>query len=296
MVMLDCLVIGGGPAGLMAAVYLGRFKRSVVVVDEGQSRLALIPKTRNVLGFPDGIAGEELLERMRAHAAKFGARLEIGRVERLGKAGDVFEAQAGSARLRARFVILATGARDVEPQVTGLAESLKAGHVRYCPVCDGFETQGRRVAVLGRELHGLRESAFVASFGNRVSWLSLGTQDRCDDSERQRLRDAGVEIIEHEPSHIHCHPEAGIEVEFANGTREKFDVLYPALGMHHASGLATTLGAQANDVGQLEVSSHYETTIPGLYAVGDVASGLNQINVAAGQAAVAATAIHNRLL
>ena len=293
---LDCLIIGGGPGGLMSAVYLGRYKRSAVVVDEGKSRLALIPKSRNVLGFPDGIVGTELLERMRAHAAKFGARLEIGRVDRLEKSGDGFVAWAGSAQLRARFVILATGARDVEPDVTGLAESLKTGHVRYCPVCDGFETQGQRVAVLGREQHGLRESEFVASFGNEVTWLSLGTHDRCEQKELERLRAAGVALAEAVPRHIHCDPHDGVHVHFEGGERMQFDVLYPALGLRHASGLATALGAKANEAGQLEVSAHCETTVPGLFAVGDVASGLNQINVAAGEAAVAATAIHNRLL
>jgi len=292
---LDCLVIGGGPAGLMAAVYLGRYKRRVVVVDEGRSRLALIPRTRNVLGFPDGIEGEELLERMRAHAAKFGARLEIGRVERLEKRGDTFEAVAGSVRFRAPFVILATGARDVEPQVTGLAESLKAGHVRYCPVCDGFETQGRRVAVLGREQHGLRESAFVAGFGNRVTWLSMGSHGACDPQDIEKLQGSGVAIAGDEPRHIHCHPEHGISVELASGERLDFDVLYPALGLRHVSELGTGLGAEASPDGQLVVSDHFETTVPGLFAAGDVASGLNQINVAAGHGAIAATAIHNRL-
>jgi thioredoxin reductase (NADPH) len=280
----------------MSAVYLGRYKRRAVVIDEGRSRAMLIPKSRNVLGFPEGIAGEDLLERMRAHAAKFGATLEIGRIDRLEKSGDAFEAWAGSAHFRARFVILATGARDVEPDVTGLEESLKAGHVRYCPVCDGFETQGRKVAVIGRELHGLRESAFVASFDNEVTWLSLGTHDSCEEKELARLRAARVNIVEHEPRHIHCDPEHGIEVEMKDGSRLKFDVLYPALGLTHRSELAKALGAQVESDGQLVVTDHFETTVPGLFAAGDVAAGLNQINVAAGQAAIAATEIHNRLL
>lgn len=293
--LLDCLIVGGGPAGLTAAVYLGRYKRRVVVVDEGRSRVAMIPKTRNVLGFPDGIEGPALLERMRLHAQKYGP-LEIGRVERLERVEDgSFAAQAGSRTLRARFVLLATGARDVEPEVTGLPASLKAGHVRYCPVCDGYETQGKRVAVLGRESHGLRESAFVAGFDNQVTWLSLGTNGKCSREEIARLADAGVQVVEQLPRHIHCDPEDGIEVEMHGGGRLKFDVLYPALGLVHVSGLATALGAQANENGQLVVSDHCETTVPGLYAAGDVAAGLNQINVAAGHAAIAATAIHNRL-
>jgi thioredoxin reductase (NADPH) len=293
--VIDCLIVGGGPAGLMAAVYLGRYKREVVVIDEGRSRLVLIPKTRNVLGFPDGIAGPDLLERLRDHAARFGARLEMGRVERLEREGDAFLARAGSTRVHARFVILATGARDVEPEVAGLAESLKTGHVRYCPVCDGFETQGKRVAVLGRDAHGLRESAFVASFDNEVTWLSLGTHANCTGEELQRLQAAGVSIEAGAPMRIDC-GTTGVDVEMADGRRLAFDVLYPALGLKHAGELAAALGARTNELGQLIVTDHFETTATGLFAAGDVASGLNQINVAAGQAAVAATAIHNRLL
>lgn len=129
--ILDCIVIGGGPAGLMAAVYLRRFKRSVQVLDEGKSRLALIPRTRNVLGFPKGIVGDDLLQRLRAHATKYGAPMHGARVEHLEKQGDTFAASTGAARFRARFVILATGANDVEPEVGGLAEAVKAGGVRY---------------------------------------------------------------------------------------------------------------------------------------------------------------------
>lgn len=293
--LLDCLIIGGGPAGLTAAVYLGRYKRRVVVVDEGRSRVGMIPKTRNVLGFPEGIEGPALLERMQLHAQKYAA-LEIGRVERIERHEDgSFEARAGSKSLHARFVLLATGARDVEPDVTGLPESLKAGHVRYCPVCDGYETQGKRVAVLGRDAHGMRESAFVAGFDNEVTWLSLGTHTRCSQEEIARLKDLRVGIVEHRPRHIHCDPDDGIAVEMHGGERLEFDVLYPALGLVHLSELAAALGAETSENGQLVVSDHCETTVPGLYAAGDVAAGLNQINVAAGHAAIAATAIHNRL-
>src|SRR4051812_36957898 len=167
--VLDCLIVGGGAAGVMAAVYLGRFRRRALLVDEGASRLAMIPKSRNVIGFPEGIAGSELLERMRAHAQAFGTPLQAGRVEQLRTLDQGgFEAVMGSQHVRARTVLLATGARDVEPDIGGLAPSLKAGVVRYCPVCDGYETRGKRVAVLGREVHGLRESAFLAELQSHV--------------------------------------------------------------------------------------------------------------------------------
>jgi thioredoxin reductase (NADPH) len=293
---VDCLVIGGGAAGLTAAVYLGRYRRKALVIDDGGSRLAMIPKSRNVLGFPDGIAGPELLERMRLHADRCGVPRERGHVERLATCADGgFDAFAGSRHIRARTVLLASGARDVEPDIPGLAPSLKAGQVRYCPVCDGYETQGQRVAVLGREIHGLRESAFVAGFDNQVTWLSLGSQHAVSVQDMARLRQLGVLIADGMPLRMACVPRDGVQVEMTGGQVLNFDVLYPALGITHASRLATALGARAEEDGQLQVDAHLQTTVPGLYAAGDVAAGLNQINVAAGQAAIAATAIHNSL-
>lgn len=295
--VLDCLIVGGGPAGLVAAVYLGRFRRRALLVDEGASRLAMIPKSRNVIGFPDGIAGTELLERMRLHAANFGTPLQAGRVDELRQLehGD-FEAVMGSQRLRAHTVLLATGARDLEPEVGGLAASLKAGVVRYCPVCDGYETRGRRVAVLGREIHGLRESAFLAGFEGQVTWLSMGSQQAVAQRDLLRLQQLEVRIADGEPRHVHCDPGGEVTVEMQDGSRLTFDMLYPAFGLKHASHLATGLGARANELGQLLVDEHCQTNVPGLYAAGDVVAGLNQINVAAGHAAIAATAIHNSLV
>jgi len=167
--------------------------------------------------------------------------------------------------------------------------------VRYCPVCDGFETQGRRVAVLGPRAHGLREAAFVAGFGNEVTWLSMGSLREVAEHDRAALRAAGVQVVDGRPRDIQCRPGHGVTVDMGDGQVLAFDVLYPALGLAHASQLATALGARAQPDGQLDVDDHFETTVPGLYAAGDVAVGLNQINVAAGQAAIAATAIHNRL-
>src|SRR3954469_14946168 len=124
--LLDCVIIGGGAAGLTAAVYLGRYKRRALILDAGHSRLQRIPRTRNVPGFPDGIEGPELLERMREHAQRYGVATEHVRVERLQQQDDGgFRAEAGGRAWSARFVILATGARDVEPEIDGLHLAMK---------------------------------------------------------------------------------------------------------------------------------------------------------------------------
>jgi thioredoxin reductase (NADPH) len=295
--LLDCLVIGGGAAGLTAAVYLGRYKRRAVVLDDGGSRLQWIPRTRNVPGFPDGIEGPELLQRMRAHAGKYGVpteRTRVASVERL--ADGTFRAKSPQGEWRARFVLLATGARDVEPDIEGIKAAMKAGQVRYCPICDGFETQGQRVAVLGRSGHGLRESLFISNFGNQVTWLAMATQEEVDLPQLAQLRDAGVLVADSPPHRIECGvDDIGVRVELQNGQVLEFDTLYPALGLNHACELATALGSRARDNGQLEVDSHQQTSVDGLYVAGDVAVDLNQISVAAGHAAIATTAIHNRL-
>ena len=295
--LLDCLIIGGGAAGLTAAVYLGRYKRRALILDAGHSRLHCIPRTRNVPGFPDGIEGPELLARMREHARKYGTPTEQAKVDRVQRLEDgSFRAQAGQRRWRARFVILATGARDVEPEIEGIRDALRAGQVRYCPICDGFETQGQRVAVLGRSGHGLRESLFISGFGNEVTWLAMATQEEVDPQQLAQLRTAGVRLADSPPQRIACGVDnCGVRVELQNGQVLEFDTLYPALGLHHACDLATALGARAHENGQLEVDAHQQTTVPGLYVAGDVALDLNQISVAAGHAAIAATAIHNRL-
>src|SRR3954466_1139378 len=106
---LDCLVIGGGPAGLTAAIYLGRYRRNVMVVDSGESRAAIIPKTHNYPGFAAGVSGKELLRLLRAQAEAYGVRMVRDRVESLRKSGDSFLARTTGSAISAKRVVLATG-------------------------------------------------------------------------------------------------------------------------------------------------------------------------------------------
>jgi thioredoxin reductase (NADPH) len=276
-------------------VYLARYRRRVLVVDAGHSRVAWIPRTRNVPGYPDGIRGTDLLQRLREHAHRYGVAPVNGQVEALAGSDGAFTATVEGRTLQASRVLLATGAKDVEPDLPGLRESLATGNVRYCPVCDGFETEGQRVAVLGSGVHGLRESLFLAGFSNQVTWLAMGSQASVAPEDLARLRRRNVLIADQLPRRIECRPNVGVEVGMVDGRQLRFDVLYPALGLQHASGLATRLGARLQPNGQLVVDDHLHTTVPGLHAAGDVAAGLNQISVAYGQAAIAATAIHNSL-
>ncbi|HEX4870156.1 MAG TPA: NAD(P)/FAD-dependent oxidoreductase [Moraxellaceae bacterium] len=292
---LDCLVIGAGPAGLTAALYLARFRRRLVVVDSGRSRAALIPVSHNFPGYPDGIGGPALLRQLMAQAARYGAGVRHGLVGHLGfdDAGG-FAAVAGGERLRARTVLLATGSIDITPPWPAAPDAVRGGYLRYCPVCDGYEVIDRDIAVLGRGEHGAREALFVRHFTSRVQLLTGGGTARLTPALRGELAAAGIGVDEATVVSGHVEGE-GFVCVFADGRRRGFDSVYLALGARMRSGLARHLGAALTPKGELVVDAHMETTVPGLFAAGDVVAALSQIAVATGQAATAATAIHNRL-
>lgn len=305
---LDCLIVGGGPAGLTAATYLARFRRRTVVLEDGASRASLVPTSHNCPGFPNGIAGRELLGRMRAQAARYGAELRHGRVTRLTAAADRgFEAAvdenpgrpteppAPATTLRARTVLLATGAQDVEPALPDIENAILHGYVRHCPICDGYEVIGQRVGVIGFGADAAGEALFLRCYSGDVTLLTLGEPMSMSAADREALRRAGVAVVDAPVAAAVVTADRLTALLTADGSRLEFDTLYSALGAKVRAALALGLGAECDDAGALRVNDHQRTSVPGLWAAGDVVSSLNQISVAVGQAAIAATDIHRQL-
>ncbi len=296
--ILDCVIIGGGPAGLTAALYLARFNRNFAVIDGGESRASWIPETHNLPLFTQGIAGPEILRRQREHAEICGARLISGKVTELSKTASGFGVRyqkhgAEPGELEARFALLATGVIDIPPRIPDVEDAVQCGLVRYCPICDGYEAKGKKVAVIGIGNKGLGEAAFIArTYSSDVTLLSFHEPLLLNEEEDEKRRKYRIRHIG-EP--IRTLARKGGKV-CAKGTQTEydFDVVYSALGVEYRSGLATALGAISDPAGALKVDEHSETSVPDLYAAGDVTQGLNQIVVAMGQAAKAATAMHNR--
>ena len=291
--LLDCLVVGAGPAGLTAATYLARFHRDFQVVDAGKSRARWIPASHNCPGFPHGIGGDVLLGKLREQAEGVGARIEDGRICQLGRDGDGFVAIADDGRRwRARHVLLATGVVDVMPAMDGLEDGIACHAVRLCAVCDGYEASDDAIAVLAPADEAIRHALFLRSFSRDVT--AIRSEEGEPSAECARLaRDAGVALLPPATA-LRCLPGSGCEIVTAAGTH-RFDTLYPVLGSDAQSQLARALGADVDDNGELVTDGHQQTSVEGLYAIGDVVSALNQISVAMGHAAIAATAIHNRL-
>ena len=292
---MDCLVIGAGPGGLTAAVYLARYRRDFLVVDAGASRAGWIPVSHNLPAFPDGIPGPELLARMRAAAERHGARVEAGEVRRLERAGDGFAADLGERTVTARRVLLATGVDDVQPELPDLGDAVRRGLVRVCPICDAYEARGRKVAIVGYGKCRVREALLLRTYTTDLTLLTLGRELELTGEERAELREAGVRLVEEPVAGIAAEGDRVAAWRMRSGAEHRFDVLYTALGLRARSGLATALGAGHDGDGALVVDDHQRTSVPGLYAAGDVVRGLGQVSVATGQAAIAATAINNSL-
>ncbi|WP_439471918.1 NAD(P)/FAD-dependent oxidoreductase [Brevundimonas sp.] len=288
----EVLIVGAGPAGLTAATYLARFRRTVLVADGGKSRACWIPVSHNMPGFPQGITGDAILRRMTEQATEYGAVIEKGRIEALGREGDAFTARLNGQTVRARAVLLATGVTDHHPDLPGVERAIERALVRICPICDGYEAIDKAVAVISTDDKGAREAAFLRTYSDRVALIHVGPVE--DLTCRDELERLGIELV--------CAPIDNVRLEGDRvtalswgGTFRSFDLVYSALGTSPNATLAEALGARTGEDGRLFVDPHQQTSEPGLYAAGDVVRGLNQIAVASAEAAVAATAIHNRL-
>ncbi len=284
---LDCLIIGGGPAGLTAAIYLARYRRNIKLIDAGESRAALIPESHNYPGF-QGINGRALLARLREQAERYGADLVRGEVGALRREDGGFLTRFDKGDIRARTVLLATGLVDAKPETEGLSDGVSHGAIRFCPICDGYEAMDKRIGVIGSLAHAGSKAVFLRTYSREVILFPTKT-----DGDRAGIAQAGVAIAARPLSVAPEGERVGVTTE--DGQRHVLDTLYPAMGCTVRSELATALGADCTDIGNLLVDDHQRTNVDGLFGAGDVVSDLHQLSVAAGHAAIAATAIHNGL-
>jgi thioredoxin reductase (NADPH) len=295
--ILDCLIIGGGPAGLTAAIYLARFHLDILVVDGGKSRASWIPCTRNHAGYPDGIEGKELLRRMREQACKYGAKIETEFVTKLegDEEAGLFTGTWGSGKAVARTVLLATGLANRRPPMDEELhdEALLRGLVRYCPICDGYEVTDKRVGVIGSGSHGVAEALFIRSYTADVTLIAPDKALQLKAEDSKKLEDAGINCVDG-PAQAVAIARDCITVDTAEG-HFTFDSIYPALGSDTHTQLGEMVGARLADDGCFLCDDHQRTSVQGLYAAGDVVHGLDQISHAMGEGGVAATTIRNDL-
>jgi thioredoxin reductase (NADPH) len=286
----EVLVVGGGPAGLTAAIYLARFRRRVLLVDAGASRARLIPVSRNCPGFAHGISGVQLLDELRRQAADHGVHPHRRTVTQLAAhAHGGFIATMSQGTVHADRVALATGVVDVLPDVDGAEDAVRRGLLRLCAICDAYETAHKRVGVFGPPLQAWKHARFLRSFSTDVTAL----YDHAKAPREAGEAGAGVRHVE-QVQRLQIRDRT-VQAIDATGAVHEFDVLYPSLGARSNSMLARQVGARCDEAGDILVDACLRTSVPGVFAIGDVVKALNQIAVATGHAAIAASAIHNEL-
>lgn len=293
---LDCLIVGGGPGGLTAGIYLARFRRRFLIVDSGNSRASWIPRSHNHPGFPEGVGGVELLERMRTQLKDYGGTLRQGTVTSLARQEDgLYAAAVDGETVRAFHVIVATGVVDLEPPLPNAIDAVRRGLVRQCPICDGYEVIDQRIVVIGRGNRGVGEALFLRTYTPDITIVTLGEPLAVAEENRRRMEAAGIRAIEIPVSAITQEEERIARLTFADGESLVFDAVYSALGTHPRAELAATLGLDLHEDRRIIADDHQRTSLDGCYAVGDIVTGLNQIGVAMAQGEIAAVDIHNRL-
>jgi thioredoxin reductase (NADPH) len=288
----DAIIVGGGPAGLSAAIYLSRFNRSVLVIDFGEGRSTSHETNENYLGFPEGVRARDLRRLGQEQAMRFGAQFVTGCVSHAAREGDGFAVECDGSRLRARTLIVATGVVDTFPEIPDVEEYVGRS-LFWCITCDGWKTRGKRVVVVGKDDEAATTCLQFQNFTDRLTLLT-----NCDAADvalgersRRNLAAAGIGIIEGCISHVEGDAGMMHAVLLADGRRIELDVMINQQGSTPNSALVAELGAPISDDGYVTVDEEQRTSVPHLYAAGDITRVFaHQIATAVHEGATAAEA------
>lgn len=293
MALIDVAIVGGGPAGLSAALMLGRCRRRVVVVDAGEQRNRL---AREIHGFlsRDGVTPAEFMRLARTDVAGYPTvELRSGFVRRVeGSRGAFRVCLADGTEIASRRVLLATGVTDVVPEIAGLRE-LFGRSVHHCPHCDAFEYVGKPVAVYGSGTAGIDAALAMRTWSDDVVLVTDGqdlTEAELARCERHRIavRTEPVVRLVGRDGHLEA-------IELAGGEPVEAAAMFLATGQREKSPIAAQLGCEFTPEGTVVVDRHEVTRVPGVYVAGDAANGEQLVIVAAAEGVVAATKIHASL-
>ena len=288
------LVIGGGVAGLSAAIYLARARHRTVVIDAGDSMAAWEPRVENYFGFPECISGEELIQRGRQQAVQFGAELHEDAIQQLEKRGDFFTATGQKKTWRAHLVLLATGICHIPPDIDGVRECL--GHsMFFCKDCDGQRVKEKRIAIYGANDETARYALAMLAYSSDVCVVTNGHQPRWSERYEQWLRQHLIPVHVQPIRRVVRDNRQLRSLELEDRCAIELDALFTTRGDIYFNRLAKMVGAEIDPSGEIVVNQDLQTTVKGLYAAGCVTPANCQIGIAGGQGVIAAQAINCEL-
>jgi thioredoxin reductase (NADPH) len=290
----EVIVVGGGIAGLSAAIYLGRSQRDTLVIDSGHSMAKWEPVVENYLGFPQGVGGEELLRNGCTQARRHDVPFARDEITKVSAAKSVFVLRGKKKTYRAKRLLLATGIFHLPPEIPGVKECL--GHsMFFCKDCDGYRVRGKRIAIIGQNNEAVEYALGMLHYSACVIVATNGKKPVWDKQHARWLEEYEIPVARKAVRDVDHRKRRIRALEFASGQRVKIDYLFTTRGDIFHNQLAKKLGAKVDSDGQIKVDQCMRTSVSRLYAAGCVTPANCQMIIAAGQGAAAAQAINRDL-
>jgi thioredoxin reductase len=292
----DVAIVGGGPAGLTASLWLGRYLHSVVLVDSGDPRNW---ETRGINGFlgSQGIKSPELRARGRDDAKRFGVELvddEVCKVRNTNSEHFVLELKKGE-RIEANRLLLSIGIRDIWPPIPGLSDCYgETAHV--CPDCDGYETRGRKTVVIGSGRKSVGMALALTTWTEKIVICTNGEPANIDQKNLDKLKALNIPVLEAKVNNIASHEGEIRCINLDGGMALDCDRLYFAIGQYPADDLGAQLKCDRDEFGLIKIDEHYHTSVKNVFAAGDIVGGAQLAIAAASDGAIAAVSIHASLV
>lgn len=287
----DCIIVGAGPGGLQAAIYLGRYNRSVLLLDRGGGRTAHARSIENFLSHKT-ITGKEMIELGKEQARAVNVAVEKGLVASIARSGD-FIVSTKETSYRARFVLVGTGITDTLPPLENLPRFFGTSFFT-CIDCDGYRLRDKNTVVMGDSIETVRLALAVRElYSDHITLVLTGGADLPEDYQEE-LREQGIPLIRQAPAKL-IGTDMLSAVELADGKRIAAEAVLSNYGFTRNDAFLAGLPLKRSATGSIIVNRHCESSLVGLYVVGPLNTGHDQAVIAAGQGAVAAIDINKSL-
>ncbi|MEH7380148.1 NAD(P)/FAD-dependent oxidoreductase [Bacillus sp. JJ1533] len=295
----EIIIIGGGIAGLQAAIQLGRYKHKIAVIDSNDGRSTICRNYHNILGWPEGVSGETLRGLGKKHAERYGVSFIQNEVVKVEKNDDTFQIQCRSGdRFAAKRLLLATGVKDNIPSIKNIYKCLGLT-VYVCPDCDGYEVINKHVIVIGSGKPGANMALTLSYFTSDITFINHDW-NKLDNEQMCLLKEKGILHIQDEVEEILLHEETsdftGVRLKSGNIVEGNRGFLGFG-GNKVRSELAIQIGIERLENKHIIVDPRTKmTNIQHVWAAGDIAVHSEQTTIAMGDGMQAAIWIHKSLL
>jgi len=292
--MYDCIIIGGGPAGLTCAIYLARFKRSVLLIENGKYRNYASHGIHGFLGY-DGVKPSELLKKGKSEAIKYKVNFEKDTVKKVQQKKAHFEVLTGGKKFESKKVVLAYGVTDNLPEIKNFKKYYGI-NIHHCPVCDGCEVTGKRVGVIGLIDKVFEMTIELKQWTDKIIVFTNGHPEGLDKYKIAKLAKFNIKVTNEKVSHLNG-KENLESIVLTNGEQIMIEELFFSSNAQNSCSIADDLKCSLTKKhNKLAVNKNCESSIKGIFAIGDLVAGPQLVVTACSGGTIAALEINKQLL